>query len=294
MPAYWTGYLKVALVTCPVSLTPATTETEKIKFRTLNRATGNPVKSRYVDAVTGAPVDEQDLAKGYQVEEGEVVVFEQDELDAVKLESVHTIDVELFAPAGSVGTVYLDKPYYLQPSDPVGEEAFAVIREGMRSTKTIGISRLVLGTREHAVMIEPRDRGVVLWTLRFGNEVRDEAPYFADIGEGETGVEEAELLGQLIELKTTPWDPDLIQDPIQDRLAELIAAKRKHKPPPKPAAATTPAPRVTNIMDALRRSIAAEQAAKAAPAPRRARGRANQPATETPAPERRERGRRRS
>ena len=158
----WHGYLKLSLVTCPVAMLPATSEAEKVRFHTLNRATGNRVHARYVDAETGKPVDDEDQVKGYEREDGEYVMLEDEELDAVALESTRTIDIDCFVPADSIGWIWYDTPHYLVPDDKVGEEAFSVIREAMVKSNTRAISRVVLYHRERAVLLEPRDKGMVL------------------------------------------------------------------------------------------------------------------------------------
>jgi DNA end-binding protein Ku len=180
----WRGYLKLSLVTCPVAMLPATSEAAKISLHTLNRATGNRVQSRYVDAETGKQVGRgEDQVKGYELAEGDYVMLEDEELDAVALESTRTIDIEMFVPEDSIGWMWYDTPHFLVPDDKVGEEAFSVIREAMLASRTRGISRAVLYHRERAVLLEPRDKGIVLWTLRYGDEVRDVADYFAGIKE---------------------------------------------------------------------------------------------------------------
>ena len=141
--------------------------------------TGNRIESRYVDAVSGDVVEREDEVKGYQTGDDAYIVLEDDELDAVKLESTRTIDIEMFVPRDFIEWIWYDKPHYLTPADPVAEEAYSVIREAMKSTGMVGISRVVLYRRERAVMLEPRDNGIVLWTLRYGDEVRDEDQYFA-------------------------------------------------------------------------------------------------------------------
>ena len=257
--SFWKGYLKLSLVTCPVAMTPATSENEKVRFHTLNRATGNRVVSRYVDGETGKPVDEDDEVKGYERGENEYVMLEDDELDSVALESTRTIDIEMFVPREAIEWIWYDTPHYLTPNDPVGEEAFAVIREAMAATGTVGISRLVLYRRERAVMLEPRDRGIVLWTLRYSDEVRDPAGYFAGIKPQKPEPQLVSLIAELIDRKTVPWDAAMLGDPIQAQLLKLIAAKKKGK---RPAKAKAPAERptnVVNIMDALRKSIAADE-----------------------------------
>ncbi len=262
--SFWKGYLKLSLVTCPVAMVPATTDEEKIRFHTLNRKTGNRVVSQYIDSVSGKPVDEDDEVKGYQRGEDEYVVLEDDEIDAVALESTRTIDIEMFVPRESIEWIWYDKPHYLTPDDPVGEEAFSVIRAGMEATGRVGIARLVMYRRERAVMLEPRGRGIVLWTLRYGDEVRDREGYFGDIPTGKTDAQLMALVKTLIDERTKPWDPKMVDDPVQDRLLEIIAAKKKGKKrPAKPQAGETEQPsNVINIMDALRKSIASESKPK--------------------------------
>jgi DNA end-binding protein Ku len=256
---FWKGYLKLSLVTCPVTMTPATSETEKVRFHTLNRRTRNRVVSRYVDAESGRPVDEDDLVRGYQRDEKSFVLLEDEELAAVKLESARTIDIESFAPADSVDWIWYDAPYYLTPDDPVGEEAYCVIRDAMRATGMVGVSRLVLNRRERAVLLNARDKGIELWALRFGDEVRDPHEVFA--AEPETKLDPAllKLVSRLIEERKKPWSLEMVRDPVQERLIDIINEKKKGAPRAKVKAEPAPAPsNVINIMDALRRSVAAE------------------------------------
>ncbi|CAM3110628.1 DNA end-binding protein Ku [Paracoccus aminovorans] len=262
--SFWKGYLKLSLVTCPVSMMPATGEGEKLRFHTLNARTGHRVLSQYVDAATGKPVAEDAAVKGYPRGEDDYVLLEDDEIDAVALESTRTIDIDMFVPADSIGWIWYDKPHYLVPDDPIGEEAFCVIRDAMAATGTVGISRLVLYRRERAVMLEPRDKGIVLWTLRYGDEVRPEADYFQDIDEGKVDAGLLKLVTRLIDERKAPWDPAMVADPVQDRLLDIIAAKAKgRKRAAKPKADKPPAAgNVVNIMDALKKSIAAESKGK--------------------------------
>lgn len=261
--SFWKGYLKLSLVICPVALMPATSENEKVRFRTLNARTGNRVVSRYVDAVTGRPVAEEDEVKGYPRGEEDFVLLEEEELQAVALESGRTIDIEMFVPADSIGWIWYDRPHYLTPDDRVGEEAFLVIRDAMEATGTVGISRLVLYRRERAVMLEPRGKGIVLWTLRFGDEVRDAEAYFGGIGEAEVEPALLKLVTRLIDERTTDWSPDMAGDPVQAKLLDIISAKKKgRKPRAKPAPQEAAPGKVINIMDALKRSIAAEEKGK--------------------------------
>lgn len=256
---YWKGYLKLSLVTCPVNMSPATSESEKVRFHTLNKETGNRVVSQYIDSVTGKPVKDSNEAKGYARGENDYVILTDDDLDAVALDTVKTIDIEKFAPAESIEWVYLEKPHYLMPDDAVGNEAFAVIRDAMKADKVVGISKLVVGRREKAVVLEPRDEGIVLWSLRFGDEVRPEEAYFEDIDD-EADPDLVPLVQQLIKKKTKRWSPDMVSDPIQESLLKLIEEKKKALKPKKKTAKTkdAPASNVINIMDALRKSVADE------------------------------------
>ncbi|MGO7092883.1 non-homologous end joining protein Ku [Rhizobium leguminosarum] len=258
---YWKGYLKLSLVTCPVAMSPATSDSEKVRFHTLNRETGNRVVSQYVDSVTGKPVKDENEAKGYARGENDYVILTDDDLDSVALDTVKTIDIDKFVPAESIEWVYLEKPHYLMPDDPVGHEAFAVIRDAMASDKVVGVSKLVIGRRERAVVLEPRGEGIVLWTLRFGDEVRPEESYFEGIDE-EADPELIPLVQQLIKQKTSRWSSDMVSDPIQESLLKIIAEKKKALKPAKKAAKGKPdatqGSNVVNIMDALKKSVAAE------------------------------------
>lgn len=252
---FWKGYLKLSLVTCPVALIPATTEADKLRFHTLNAQTGNRVQSRYVDSVTGKTVREKDEARGYPRGEDDHVLIEDDEIDALALESTRTIDIELFVPADSIGWIWYDKPHYLTPTDKVGEEAFSVIREAMAASGTVGISRLVMYRREYAVMLQPAGKGIILWTLRFGDELRDTPP----VPDDKPSPAALRLVTRLIKERTSKWDPKMVADPVQARLLEIIANKKKGRKSPDRKKAAEPANNVIDIMDALRRSLATEK-----------------------------------
>ena len=262
--SFWKGYLRLSLVTCRVAMMPATTAREKVRFRTINRATGNRIESRYVDEVTGKPVREQDQRKGYPMAEGSMIMLEDEELEAVALESTRTIDIDMFVPRDDISWIWLDTAHYLTPDDKIAEEAFSVIRDAMEATKTVGISRVVLYRRERAVMLEPRGKGIVVWTLRYGDEVREAEDYFADIDSGKPDAKTLKLVGNLIEERTGKWSPSMVEDPVQKRLKSIIAAKkRKQKPKEsstrrKDEPSTTP-DNVVSIMDALRKSVEAEK-----------------------------------
>ncbi len=255
---YWKGYLKLSLVTCPVAMTPATSESEKVRFHTLNKETGNRVVSRYIDSVTGKPVKDENEAKGYARGENDYVILTEEDLDAVALDTVKTIDIDKFVPADSIEWIYLEKPHYLMPDDAVGNEAFAVIRDAMKADKVFGVSKLVMGRRERAVVLEPRGEGIVLWTLRFGDEVRPEENYFDEIDE-KADPDLIPLVQKLIKQKTARWSPDMVSDPIQESLLRLIEERKKLLKPKKAAKGrkeeAAPASNVVNIMEALRKSV---------------------------------------
>ncbi|TXI00347.1 MAG: Ku protein [Rhizobium sp.] len=262
--SFWKGYLKLSLVTCPVAMAPATSDNEKVRFHTLNSNTGHRVVSQYVDSVTGKPVDEDDEVKGYERGEGDYVMLKAEELDAVALESTRTIDIEMFVPRDSIEWIWFDAPHFLTPDDPVGEEAYCVIRDAMAASGMVGISRLVMYRRERAVMLEPRGKGIVLWTLRFGDEVRDEGGYFGDIETEAVDGKLMKLVEELIEERTKPWNPSMVSDPVQEKLLDIIASKKKgRKRPAKAKVEEVPAPsNVISIMDALRKSLSQEKSAR--------------------------------
>ncbi|NEI73200.1 Ku protein [Rhizobium lusitanum] len=261
--SFWKGYLKLSLVTCPVAMAPATSDNDKVRFHTLNRKTGNRIVSQYVDSVTGKTVEEDDEVKGYERGDNDYIMLEDDELDAVAMDSTRTIDIEMFVPRDSIEWIWFDTPHYLTPNDPVGEEAYCVIRDAMAASRKVGISRLVMYRRERAVMLEPREKGIVLWTLRFGDEVRDEKVYFEDIGTTAIDSKLMKLVEALIKEQKEPWDPSMVSDPIQEKLLDIIASKKKGRKRPVKAIEEQAAPtNVISIMDALRKSLSQEKGAR--------------------------------
>jgi DNA end-binding protein Ku len=252
----WKGYLKLSLVSCPVALYPATTTSERVSFRTLNRETGHRVRRQFVDEQTGEPVESDGQAKGYEVAKGEYIMLEDDELKAVQIESNHTIDIERFVPREEVDELYFDTPYYLAPTDRVGEEAFAVIRDAMRSENKVGLARVVLFRRERLMMLEPRGKGIVAASLRYANEVHAAEAYFDEIPETELPKEMLELAKHIIEKMSGKFQPEQFEDRYENALIELIRSKQQGMPvKPQPAHRQT---NVINLMDALRRSVEGE------------------------------------
>ncbi len=259
-PAFWKGYLKLSLVTCPITMTPATTEGEKVKFHTINSKTGRRVRSRYIDAETEKPVEDDDQVKGYETASDQFVTFDDEELEAVKLESVRTIDIDQFAPADSIPWIFYDSAYYVTPSDKVGEEAYAVIRDAMAEKDVVGISRVVLFRRERAVMLQPRDNGIILWTLRYGEEVREPDEYFKGVDDGKADPKLMRMISQLIEERSAPWDTSMVNDPVQEQLKDLIAQRRKKQGKARKQAADEEeeppqADNVIDLMSALKKSL---------------------------------------
>jgi DNA end-binding protein Ku len=249
----WKGYLKLSLVSCPVALFPATTTSERVSFRTLNRATGNRVKRQFVDEQTGEPVEYEDQIKGYEVAKGEYIQIDDDELKSVQIESNHTIDIEQFVRRTEVDELYLDTPYYLTPTDRVGEEAFAVIRDAMRAEKMVGLARVVLFRRERVVMLEPRAKGITVTSLHYANEVHQAANYFDEIPDLDLPKQMLELATHIIEKMTGKFEPDRFEDRYENALIELIRSKQKGMPvKAQPVQRQT---NVINLMDALRRSV---------------------------------------
>jgi DNA end-binding protein Ku len=278
----WKGYLKLSLVSCPVALFPATTTSERVAFRTLNRATGNRVRRQFVDEQTGEPVEPDDQIKGYEVAKGEFIQIEDDELKSVQLESNHTIDIEKFVPRPDVDQLYLDTPYYLTPTDRVGEEAFAVIRDAMRAEKVVGLARVVLFRRERILMLEPRAKGIVATSLHFANEVHAASGYFDEIPDLDLPKQMLELATHIIDKMSGHFEPEQFEDRYENALIDLIRSKQKGMPlKPQPVHRQT---NVINLMDALRRSVEGAGAAEAAPKGATPREPARKAAAKEPAP----------
>ena len=181
--AYWKGYLKLSLVSCPIQLFPAISEREKIKFHHINRKTGNRVKYCKLDAVTGEPVSDDDIVKGYEVSKNHYVEISDDELESVAIGSTHTIEIDQFVARSEIDELYWNIPYYIAPEGEVGRQAFAVIREAIKKEGMFALGHVVFTTREHVIAIEPRGKGILGITLRYPYEIRKEAEYFDEISD---------------------------------------------------------------------------------------------------------------
>ena len=253
----WKGFLKLSLVSCAVALYPATTTSQRIRFNIINRKTGNRIRNDIVDTETGDEVEPEDRVKGYEVEKGQYVLVDDEELDNVALESTHTIDVAEFVPMAEVDRIYLDESFYIVPQDDVAQEAFAVIREAMRKEDLAGLARVVIYRREHLLLLRPRGKGLMATTLRYTNEVRDEKDYFDEIESIKVPPDMLKLATHILETKKGHFEPEKFEDRYENALKDLIKAKRAGKAPP---ALAEPRPsNVVNLMDALRRSAKADR-----------------------------------
>jgi DNA end-binding protein Ku len=260
----WKGYLKLSLVSCSVGMVPATSTRERTRFHNLNRETGNRLRQRMVDEETGEEVPREERIKGYEVDKGRYIQVEDEELEQVALETTHTIEIESFVPRAEIDQRYLDQPYYLIPNDKVSEEAFTVIREAMRDEERVALARVVLYGRERIVSIEALAKGMLLTTLRYAYEVRDEKDYFDSIPDKKVAKDTLELARHIIEQKADHFRPEKFEDRYENSVVELLRKKQagekiERREAPRPS-------NVINLMDALRKSIAAERGGKASDA----------------------------
>jgi DNA end-binding protein Ku len=257
--AYWKGYLKLSLVSCPIALFPATTEREKISFNQLNKETGNRVRYRKVDAETGDEVPQDNIIKGYEVAKGEYIELEPEELEAVAIESKRTLEIEEFVPKKDIDELYLRDPYFIVPDGDVGQQAFAVIRDAIRKEGMVALGKIVFTTREHIIALEARDNGLVGTTLRYPYEVRDAKEYFDVIEDEKVPKDMLDLAVHIVESKTGRFEPEKFEDEYENALKELLRKKQKGEriERPKEPSRTN----VVNLMDALRQSVQAESRA---------------------------------
>jgi DNA end-binding protein Ku len=261
--ANWKGFLRLSLVTCPVALYPATSDTEKVSFNQINRKTGHRIKYLKVDAETGDEVTSDDIVKGYKVDTDTYIEVTKDELDEIALESTHTIEIDEFVPKADIDNRYLIRPYYLVPDGKVGHDAYAVIRETIRSMDKVAIGRVVLTNREHIIALEPRDSGLMGTLLRYPYEVRSEKEYFDDIQGVKLTKDMLDLAKHIVEKKSGTFEPEQFEDHYESALIDLINKKRAGVPLAAKAAPKTGG-NVINLMDALKKSLANEK--EAAPA----------------------------
>src|SRR6266571_7655477 len=257
------GFLRLSLVTCPVALYPATSDTEKVSFNQINRKTGHRIKYAKVDADTGEEVAADDIMKGYKVDTDTYIEVSKDELDDIALESTRTIEIDEFVPKSDIDNRYLIRPYYLVPDGKVGHDAFAVIRETIRSMNKVAIGRVVLTNREHIIALEPLDKGLMGTLLRYPYEVRDPQEYFDEIQDVKVTKDMLDLAKHIVNQKSGRFEPEKFEDQYETALIDLINQKRAGKPiTPKerPAAGN-----VVDLMEALRRSVGGAAAETKAP-----------------------------
>ena len=253
--AYWKGYLKLSLVSCPIALFPATSEREKISFHQLNKETGNRIRYRKVDAVTGDEVDSASIVKGYEVAKGEHIELEPEELEAVAIESKRVIEIDEFVPKAEIDELYVRDPYFIIPDGEVGQQAFAVIREAIRKEGMVALGKVVFTSREHVIALEPRDKGMVGVTLRYPYEVRQPEEYFDTIDDEKVPKDMLDLAIHIVDTKRGKFEPEKFEDHYENALKELLRKKQKGEKierPREPARTN-----VVNLMEALRQSVKA-------------------------------------
>jgi len=267
--AYWKGYLRLSLVSCPIALFPATSEREKVSFHQINRATGNRIRYRKVDAETGEEVPSDQIIKGYEVAKGEYVEISDEELESIALESTKTIEINEFVPRSEIDDLYNVRPYYIAPHGKVGQDAFVVIRSIIEQMKMVAVGRVVLTSREHVMAMEPRGKGLMGTLLRYPYEVRDEKEFFDDIPNVKLTKDMMDLARHIVETKTGHFKPAEFEDHYEHALKELIAKKSKGEKIEIPK--EQPTGKVINLMDALRRSVQAETQSGRPPAAKKGR-----------------------
>jgi DNA end-binding protein Ku len=270
----WQGHLKLSLVTCPVALYTATNPAGDVHFHLLNPKTNNRIRMVTTDPDTG-PIERSELVKGYEVEKGKYILLTDEEIKSVKLESTKTIDIERFVPKGEIDRIYWDNPYYLAPDGKIAQEAFGVIRAAMEKTEQIALGRIVLSTRERLLALEPRGKGILAYSLRTKDEIRQPNEIFDSISGAKPDPEMIAVAEKIIERQEGPFDPSKFVDRYENALKALIAEKEKgHKPV---TAAEPEDSNVIDLMSALRASLKGKDRA-AAPAKAAAPARARAPA----------------
>ncbi len=252
--AFWNGHVRLSLVTFPVRLYAAVTDTEKIRLHKIDRKTGERI--HYKNATdTVDEVQPADIVKGYEYEKGNYIQLEDKELDKLRTESRHTIDLVQFTNINDIDPIYFDRPYFMAPDGPIAQEAFVTLRDALRQEGKAALGQITIAGKERIAAIKPCGKGMLLETLRYNYEVRHASEYFDDIpSKIDASKDQIELAGQLIENKTAPFDPSAFKDRYQQGLLDIIEAKIHHKKPDYGAAEKAPA-NVVNIMDALKKSL---------------------------------------
>jgi Ku protein len=252
--AYWKGYLKLSLVTCPIALYPASSDAEKTHFHQINRETGNRLRQRLVDEETGRVVDKENKGRGYEISKGKYVAIEPEEINAIQVESTHTLDIEKFVPVDEIDRRYFDRPYYIVPDGRAGEEAFAVIRDAMKDKSRVALARIVLANRERVMAIEPFGKIMLGTVLRYDYEVRDEKELARSAPSPRVPKEMISLASHILDAKAGHFDPSDFKDQFELELRKLVKRKAAGKTIEAPARAERPA-NMVDLMDALRQSL---------------------------------------
>ena len=274
--AYWKGYLKLSLVSCPISLFPAASDREKINFHQLNKKTGNRIKYQKIDAATGEEVPSDDIVKGFDIGKGEYIELEPEELEAVAIESKRTIEIDEFVPKKDIDELYIRDPYYIIPDGEVAQQAFAVIREAIRQEGIVALGKIVFTSREHIIALEARGKGLLGVTLRYPYEVRKENAYFDEIADEKVPKEMLDLAMHIVDTKRGAFQPQKFQDHYEDALKELLKKKQKGEKIEAPGEARPS--NVVNLMDALRASLDADHKRPPARSTKSRASRARKPA----------------
>jgi DNA end-binding protein Ku len=263
MPArrpYWKGYLKLSLVTCPVALYPASSQSEQTRFHQINRKTGHRLRQQMVDEETGRVVDKENKGRGYELDRRKYVEIEPDELEAIEIESTHTIDIDKFVPDHEIDKRYYERPYYIVPQGKSSEEPFAVIRDAMKDKGRVALARIVFANREHILAIEAWGKGMLGTTLRYDYEVRDAGEFFRSIATPRVSREMVELAGHILDTKAGRFDAAKFKDQYEIALRKLVKRKAAGKTI-EPPAERRDRSNVIDLMEALRQSVKGKKAA---------------------------------
>lgn len=271
--AYWKGTLKLSLVSCPVVLYPASTAIEKTRFHLINRETGNRLKQQMVDSETGEVVESDQKARGYELSKDKYIEIDKEDLEAVQIESNHTIEIDSFVPRDEIDKRYYNHPYYIAPEGKAAIEAFAVIRDALKDRNRVALARIVLTNREHVLAIEPLGKGLLGTTLRYPYELRDEEDYFEGIKSPKITKDMVELAGHILDTKAAHFAPSEFKDAYENALKTLVRRKAAGKPVAPPEREERPS-NVISLMDALKQNLKGGDAARSGSArshPRRTR-----------------------
>lgn len=252
--AYWKGHIRLSLVTFPIRLYPAITESEKIRLHKYDKDSGSRIRYQNINE-EGEVVDPDDIVKGYEYEKGAYIPIEDKEIENLRLESKHTIDLVQFSDVSSIDPIYYDNPYYVAPENDLAQEAYVTVRDALKKSKKVAIGQVIIANRERIVALKACGKGLILETLRYNYEVREAEDYFDDIKAGaEPNDDQLDLALELIKKKSAAFDPKKFKDLYQEGLKEIIAAKME-KRSPRLKEEKLPTGKVINIMDALRKSL---------------------------------------